>query len=237
MSNCKLIEDSLKAIGSEAYASHSMRFFKTGKGEYGEGDRFLGIRVPEIRKKVAQFRDTPLNEIEKLLSSPFHEIRLFGFLSLAYRYKRFDESGRKTLYEIYLKNRKFANNWDIVDTTAPNVIGAYLLDRDKTILYELARSKGLWDRRIAIISTFTFIKSGKFDDALSIAEILLSSPEDLIHKASGRMLREVGKRDLESEEKFLLKHYNRMPRTMLRYAIEKFDKEKRQRYLKGIVQL
>lgn len=223
----------LKRAGNADYAVHSKRFFKTGKGEYGEGDLFLGIRVPEIRKLVTRFRDVPAAEIEKCLSSPYHEVRLFGFLSLAYRFKKADAAIQKFLFDTYLRNKAYVNNWDIVDVTAPNVIGAYLLDRDKTLLYELARSQGLWDKRIAVIATFTFIKAGKFEDALNISEILLLSKEDLIHKAVGWMLREIGKRDLETEEIFLKNHYRTMPRTMLRYAIERFEEKKRQKYLKG----
>ncbi len=223
----------LKDKGNREYAEHSSRFFKTEKGEYGEGDLFLGIRVPEIRKAVSKFRDTPLEEIKILLSSPFHEVRLFGFLSLAYRYKRGKEPDRKLLFDTYIENKRFVNNWDIVDTTAPNIVGEHLVNRDKKLLYDLAVSPVLWDRRIAVISTFTFIKAGNFTDTLNISEILLKSPEDLIHKAVGWMLREVGNRDMEAEELFLKKHYGKMPRTMLRYAIEKFEEGKRQAYLKA----
>ena len=223
----------LKDAGNSDYARHSLRFFKTGKGEYGEGDLFLGIRVPEIRKLVKKYINLDLVEAEKLLSSEFHEIRLFGFLFLAARFKDGNDGEKKTIYELYLENKKWVNNWDIVDTTAPKVVGKYLLDKDKSILYDLSRSESLWERRIAILSTFAFIKSGFFKDTLRISEILLKDKEDLIHKAVGWMLREVGKRSAAVEEDFLQKYYPGMPRTMLRYAIERFDENRRQEYLKG----
>jgi 3-methyladenine DNA glycosylase AlkD len=221
----------LQSLADPVIAEHSQRFFKTGKGEYGEGDLFLGIRVPVIRKAVKKFKVVPLPSLKKLMKSEFHEIRLFALLSLVYQYERTDQ--KDEIYKIYLSHTKYINNWDLVDATAPNIVGDYLQDKDKSLLYKLAESELLWERRIAIMATFKFIRSGQFRDILLISEILLHDNHDLIHKAVGWMLREVGNRDQFVEEIFLKKHYKNMPRTMLRYAIEKFDEDKRQRYLKG----
>lgn len=225
------VEAALRNIAEPEIAEHSQRFFKTGKGEYAEGDQFLGIRVPNIRKVARRFKQLSLAEIEKLLHSNFHEERLCALIMMANRAKKAGPEEQKRLYNLYLKNTAYINNWDLVDTSAEHVVGRYLFSNDRSILYELAQSDELWERRIAIMSTFHFIKNNDFEDTLAIAELLLDDEHDLIHKASGWMLREVGNRDMDAEEKFLKKHVLQMPRTMLRYAIEKFPEEKRQQYL------
>ncbi len=207
------------------------RFFKTGKGDYGEGDVFLGISVPEQRKIAKKYPDLTLKEIQELLSSRIHEHRLTSLFVLINRYKKSEIAGKREIADFYLDNAKNANNWDLADLSAPNILGNYLLEKDKHILYKLAKSDNLWERRISIMSTFEFIKNNKFEDALKISEMLLYDKHDLIHKAVGWMLREIGKRDQAAEEKFLSKHHKKMPRTMLRYAIEKFDNSKREYYL------
>lgn len=210
------------------------RFFKTGKGEYGEGDVFLGIQVPDTRKVAKNYLELDDQEIRELLDSKIHEHRLAALLLLVEKYKKSDEKRKKKIVDFYLTNTDRINNWDLVDLSADKILGDYLFDKDdreKSILYTLARSKNLWERRIAIISTFAFIKQEKFEETFKVAEILLQDKHDLIHKAVGWMLREIGKRNQEEEEKFLRKHYKRMPRTMLRYAIERFDDKKRKFYL------
>lgn len=227
------IRQEIRALGDSAIAEHSQRFFKTGKGEYGEGDRFLGIRVPVIRKQVRKHREAPLKAIDKLLQSPWHEERLFAVLSMADRFRRGDKESRREIFDTYIEHRHYVNNWDLVDGSSHIIVGGWLESRNRKLLYRFARSKNLWERRIAIISTYQFIRNRDFDDTLAIAEILVNDEEDLIHKATGWMLREVGNRHLRTEEQFLKRHYKTMPRTMLRYAIEKFPENKRQAYLKG----
>jgi len=231
--NCKSIILFLKNLSNTEIAAHSQRYFKTGKGEYGHGDKFLGIRVPVLRKAVKQFQETPITEIRKLLKSEYHEVRLFSLLLSVHQFSKGDAVKREKIYKLYLKNTKYINNWDLVDSSAPYIVGAWLIDKDRSILTELAHSNLLWERRIAIMSTAYFIKNDQFNDTLKLSRILLNDSEDLIHKAVGWMLREVGNRDIGIEEKYLKKHYKKMPRTMLRYAIEKFSKERRQAYLKG----
>jgi len=209
------------------------RFFKTGPGQYGEGDIFYGIMVPVQRSLAKRYIDLSMNEIQKLLDSPVHEERLIGLMILVELVRKGDAKTKEIIFNFYHLNRRNINNWDLVDLTADRISGAYLFDKDKSLLFELAKSDDLWDRRIAIMSTFHFIKNHSFDVALSISTILLNDKHDLIHKAVGWMLREIGNRDLKTEEGFLLKHYKNMPRTMLRYAIEKFPENKRQAYLKG----
>ena len=208
------------------------RFFKTSKGEYGEGDIFLGIKVPEQRKVAKKYTNLTLGDLQKLLNSKVHEHRLTSLIILVTKYKKANESGRNEIIDFYLKNTKNINNWDLVDSSAPYILGDYLLEKDRTILYNLAKSDDLWEKRISILSTFRFIRNNDFNDALKISKIHLNDEHDLMHKAVGWMLREIGKRDQEKEEKFLEKHYKKMPRTMLRYAIEKFDEDKRRYYLK-----
>jgi len=228
MSSQEII-DHLKSLGDSARAEHSQRFFKTGKGEYAEGDIFLGIRVPVIRDAVKKFKDTPLSVAEQLLKSEYHEVRLFALILLVTHMKK--PENQEEIYQIYLRNSEYINNWDLVDTSAPHIVGKYLEDRDCKVLYELAKSDSLWERRIAMLATQHFIRKRQFEDALKISEILLHDDEDLIHKAVGWMLREIGKRDKSVEVEFLERYYQEMPRTMLRYAIEKFDENERQRYL------
>ena len=223
----------LRKAASKETASILQRFFKTGKGEYGEGDKFLGIKVPQIRKIAKRNNDLTFTEIQKALKSKFHEERLCALLILVGKYSTGDEKTKEKITNFYLANTKFINNWDLVDLTAPKILGKYLLNRDREILYTLSISESLWERRISILSTFEFIREKQFQDSLKIAKILLNDEHDLIHKAVGWMLREIGKRDLETEEKFLMKHYKTMPRTMLRYAIEKFPEKKRLAYLEG----
>jgi len=227
------IQKQIRRLGNKEYTARLRKYFKTGKGEYGEGDRFLGIQVPVLRKIAKKYRKISISQVSELVKSQFHEERLFSLLVLVEFFKRANDKDKKIIYTTYLTNTKFINNWDLVDASAGHIVGAYLLTRDKKPIYLLARSKNIWERRISIMSTSYFIKHNRFVDTLSIAEMLLGDEEDLIHKAVGWMLREIGKRDLELEERFLGKHYKSMPRTMLRYAIEKFPKEKRKIYLKG----
>ncbi|WP_345971892.1 DNA alkylation repair protein [Sulfurimonas diazotrophicus] len=229
------ISETLKNLGDPDIAEHSQRFFKTGEGEYGAGDRFLGVRVPVLRKQVAAFRAAPLPEVKKLLHSPYHEERLFALLLMVAKYERGDAAEKEAVYNCYMANTASINNWDLVDSSAPYIVGEYLIARDKAILYTFARSESLWERRIAIMATFYFIRKGRFDTALEIAELLLADTHDLIHKAVGWMLREVGNRDPDRERAFLASRYKSMPRTMLRYAIEKFPEPERKAYLKGEV--
>ena len=206
-------------------------FFKTGKGQYGEGDIFLGIPVPEQRKIAKKYTDLSLNDLQELLKSKIHEHRFTALLILISKYQKAGESVKEEIFHFILKNTENINNWDLVDLSAPRIVGDYLLNRERSILYKLAKSESLWERRISILSTFKFIDNSDFRDALNISELLLRDKHDLIHKAVGWALREIGKRDQNIEEQFLDTHYLYMPRTMLRYAIEKFDERKRKIYL------
>ena len=228
-----LLRKMLLDAADDKQAEILKRFFRTGKCQYGEGDDFLGIKVPVNRKIVKNNLDLNTNELGLLLRSKYHEERLAALFVIVEKYSRASETEKEEIFDFYMNNRKGINNWDLVDLSAPAVVGAYLYNKDKSVLFEFAKSRSLWDRRIAVISTFYFIKKGEFDVTLQIAEILLKDKHDLIHKAVGWMLREIGKRDLRTEESFLEKYYKVMPRTMLRYAIEKFPQRKRQRYLKG----
>jgi 3-methyladenine DNA glycosylase AlkD len=211
------------------------RFFKTGPGQYGEGDIFIGVKVPQTRAVAKQFHSAPIDEILSLLKSAVHEERLLALLLMVEEYSRGNDSIRKKINNSYLANTRYINNWDLVDLSAPQIVGGYLIDRDRSILRKLALSRSLWERRISIIATFHFIKNGDLSDTFEIAGILIDDTHDLIHKAVGWMLRETGKRDIKAEEEFLIPNYKRMPRTMLRYAIERFPEKKRQAYLKGTV--
>ena len=227
------IQRKLQELGSREKAKVLQRFFKTGPGEYGEGDVFVGVKVPELRKLAKEYQEITVKGVKQLLKSPIHEERLLALLILVRKYSKGNETEKKRIYELYLKNTQFINNWDLVDISSHHIIGAFLVDKSKEPLYSLAKSMNLWERRISIISTFYFIKHDKYAETLKISEILLMDEQDLIHKAVGWMLREIGKRHMPTEEKFLRKHYKRMPRTMLRYAIEKFPEDKRQGYLKS----
>ncbi len=223
----------IKQKANKQQAEILQRFFKTGPGEYGEGDIFYGLKVPVQRTVAHQFQNLPLNDLQILLKSKVHEERLIALLILVLKFKYADEAVREKLFKFYLKNSERINNWDLVDLSADKIVGAFLIDKDKSLLLKMAASSNLWERRIAMISTFYFIKNGIFEITFKVAELLLYDKHDLIHKAVGWMLREIGKRDLEPEEEFLKLHYKQMPRTMLRYAIERFPEAKRQAYLKG----
>lgn len=213
-------------------AEHLSYFFKTGKGQYGEGDLFLGIDVPDTRKMAKDYVHLNLNEISKILTNKYHEIRLAGLLILVNKYQKANKKEQKEIFDFYLKNYKSINNWDLVDLSAYHIVGDYLLDKDKNILEKLAKSKNLWQKRIAIISTFAFIQKGQGEWTFRIVKILMQDPNDLIHKACGWMLREVGKKVSDKElKKFLDEWGTKMPRTMLRYAIEKFEEKERLYYL------
>lgn len=215
-------------------AVHAQRFFKTGKGQYGEGDVFIGVTVPNTRKVAKQYKDLPLDEVQSLLDSDVHEKRLLGLLILTYKYPKATLQEQRLIYEFYLQNvyGGNVNNWDLVDASTPNIIGEYLADKPKDILYSLARSDNLWQKRVSILATFAFIKRGEPGDTLAIAELLLHDTHDLIHKAVGWMLREAGKRvDEKILTDFLDNHAHEMPRTMLRYAIERLSPVQKQHYM------
>ncbi len=233
MKATELIKE-LKSQSSEAKKRTNEWFFKTGKGEYGEGDKFLGLTVPQVRaiaKKV--FSEITLNETLEILHNEYHEARLLALIILVMKFERAKEvESRKEIFDLYLKNTKFINNWDLVDLSAHQIVGGYLADNPRDILYKLAKSSDLWEKRISIISTFHFIGLGESKDTLAISEILLNDKHDLIHKATGWMLREVGKKiDMEIIRGFLKKYHKTMPRTMLRYTIEHMDKEERLKWM------
>lgn len=214
------------------------RFFKTEKGEYGEGDLFLGIRMPYIRQVVKKYHCIlGFGDIKVLLGSQYHEERMLALLILVaqYKSKKTSQLTKDTIYNLYINNTIQINNWDLIDVTCPHIIGQHLLNNNRSILYNFARSESLWERRISIISTFAFINAGQYEDTLNIADILLNDSHDLIHKAVGWALRNVGIKDIDKELSFLENRYSKMPRTMLRYAIEKFDEPLRQKYLKGLI--
>ena len=222
----------LEAAGDPEKAAFHRRFFKTGPGEYGEGDRFRGIKVPVLRSLCREYQGLPASGVIALLRSPYHEDRLLALIILVRQFERGDADTKKRIYDLYLANTKYISNWDMVDCSAPTIVGAYLNERSRMPIHRLAKSKNLWERRIAALATCHFIRRGEFDDGLRVAKTLLNDHEDLIHKAVGWMLREIGSRDMAVEEKFLRLHCKTMPRTMLRYAIEKFPEAKRRRYLK-----
>ena len=226
------VRKELKSMADPGKAAILQRYFKTGLGQYGEGDIFIGVTVPQSRKVAKKFSQLQLVEVKTLLYSRIHEERLVALLILVWRYSSALSSReeKEEIVKFYLDNIKQVNNWDLVDLSAPNILGAHLIDRDRRLLYRLARSENVWERRIAILATYHFIRNGDFSDTLKIAEMLLQDRHDLIHKAAGWMLREVGKRDVASEEAFLEKHLGVMPRTMLRYAIERLPESKRRRY-------
>ena len=226
----QLLTNHLHSLANPRKAKDLQWFFKTGPGEYGEGDQFIGIVVPQLRLAVKMYWDTiDLADVQELLKSPIHEFRLVGLLILV---KKFSQSNQKEIYNFYLKNTQYINNWDLVDLSCHHIVGEYLLDKPRDILYKLANSPSLWERRISVISTFNFIVNHDFADSLKIAKILLNDKHDLIHKAVGWMLREIGKRDLPTLIRFLDEYTLKMSRTTLRYAIEKLPESQRQHYLK-----
>jgi len=231
----KEVRMKLKSLGSPQRAEMSKRYFKTGPGQYGEGDIFYGSSAAEMRGLAREYQLLAEDEILTLLRAPFHEERAVALLIFVRRFAKADPPTRKRIYELYLAHTAFINNWDLVDVSAPHVVGAYLFDKSRKPLYRLAGSTSLWERRISIVSTFYFIRQNDFSDTLALAQRLLSDKEDLMHKATGWMLREVGKRDGDTARRFLAEHYRRMPRTMLRYAIERFPETERQAYLKGLI--
>ena len=225
------IRNDLGQYKNSRKARDLQRFFKTGPGEYGEGDKFLGITVPMIRKTAKKYHDMELAEAETILKSPIHEERFLALVILVHKFRNSDEMGRKRIYRSYLTHTRYINSWDLVDTSAEHIVGAFLKDKSKRPLFRLAKSNSLWERRIAVMATFHFIKENHFHETLEIARRLLTDREDLIHKAVGWMLREIGKRDMSVEENFLRAHHQIMPRVMLRYAIEKFAEPKRKEYI------
>jgi 3-methyladenine DNA glycosylase AlkD len=228
------IRRELKSMAEPDKAAIMQRFFKTGPGQYGEGDIFIGVMVPQSRRVARKFCQLPLGEVRTLLYSHIHEERLVALLILAWSYSiSSSREKEEEIVKFYLDNIKQVNNWDLVDLSAPNILGAHLVDRDRRLLYRLATSENVWKRRIAIVATHRFIRNGDFSDTLKIAKMLLQDRHDLIHKAAGWMLREVGKRDAAAQEAFLEKHWSVMPRMMLRYAIERLPESKRCRYKKA----
>jgi 3-methyladenine DNA glycosylase AlkD len=227
------IRSRLQRLASRETAESLSWFFKTGPGEYGEGDVFIGIKVPPLRKVAREFDSAPSKVIKSLLRSKIHEERTLAVMILVRQFAAADEKGREPIYDFYLKHTRFINNWDLVDGSAPYIVGPFLWERDRSQLYTFAKSASLWERRIAIISTLYFIRQNDFTDALRISRLLLADKHDLIHKAVGWVLREIGKRNLQAEESFLKRHSHEMPRTTLRYAIERFPEARRRQYLLG----
>lgn len=235
MTSAADIKDELFASAIPGKREVLSRFFKTGEGEYGEGDLFIGVPVPAQRSIVKQYFPMDMDEIAILLSSEFHECRMTGLLFLVRLYEKSDEEQKKAVFSFYLSHTHYINNWDLVDLSAPQIVGNYLLNKksERKLLKQLAKSKSLWERRIAIVSTLTLIKKNVFIDTLEIAQLLSNDKEDLIHKATGWMLREVGKIDYETEFNYLKEHYKQMNRTTLRYAIERFDGKTKNQFLLG----
>ena len=228
------LSDLKKELAAEADPERARNlawFFKTGKGQYGHGDRFIGLTVPVARRIAHRYIDLPLADVEKLLASPIHEHRFVALEILVAQYER----GNELVFDFYLKHTKFVNNWDLVDTSAPYIVGQHLLTRPRKILYRLAKSKSLWERRIAIVSTMMFIRAGELDDTFAIARLLLADEHDLIHKAVGWMLRETGKHSAPALLHFLKQNYAALPRTTMRYAIERFPAAQRKRMLAGVL--
>ncbi|MCF8210035.1 MAG: DNA alkylation repair protein [Rhodoferax sp.] len=227
------VQGAALALANPEKAASLARYFKTEPGQYGEGDQFLGITVPRVRQLATQFRALTLADCQRLLQSPYNEERLLALLVLVQRYTKGDPATQQQVFELYLQQRARVNNWNLVDSSAPLIVGAHLLQRDRALLYNLIQSPSLWDRRIAVLATFAFIRGRDFSGTLALAERSLADPHDLMHKACGWMLREVGKRDQPVMETFLRRHHAEMPRTMLRYAIEKLAPALRRGYLAG----
>lgn len=222
----------LKVYADPGRARHSQKYFKSAAGEYGAGDRFLGVRVPDTRRVARNFKSLPLSDYTILITSPWHEVRFLALIVLVEQFKNADDGQQEKIYKVYMRHRSGVNNWDLVDTSAPSIAGGYFRTRPRQALHELSRSGNLWDRRIAVLACFRFIRDNDFPDALDIARQLIPDRHDLIHKAVGWMLREIGNRNRVVEETFLRQHCHSMPRTMLRYAIEKFPAPRRKRYLR-----
>ncbi len=229
--NLEFLYQELQHLHNPQKAKILSGFFKTGKGDYGEGDLFLGIPVPKQRTLSKKYSTLTFSDLEKLLSNKIHEHRFTALLILTSQYNKANDVKKEKIFQFYLKNIHSINNWDLVDLSAPLIVGNYLLHKDKKILYKLAQSQKLWERRIAIVSTLTFIRHNQFKDTLKISELLLKDTQDLLHKATGWMLREVGKKNEKTLEEFLNKHHHEMPRTMLRYTIERLTKEKKEYYM------
>ncbi len=226
------LKKELKQIADPVRAKHESGYFKTGKGQYGEGDIFLGIKTEYKRKLAKKYQGISLKDVRYLMTSKFHDYRFIALVILTNKYKKADDNLKKEIFNFYLNHTKYINNWDLVDISAHKIVGDYLLDKNRSVLYKLSKSKDLWEKRISAIATFRFINENDFKDSLKIAEILLKDEHDLIHKAVGWMLREIGKKDQKIEERFLNKYYQIMPRTMLRYSIERFSDSKRKFYMK-----
>ncbi len=236
MTNVQQIQNDLKKLVNPQKAEFLPGFFKALPGGYGEGDQFIGVSVPNQRKTAKKYyKNVSLHELQELVCDPVHEYRLTALFILVYKFEKSAEHEKKLLVDFYIKNMTYINNWDLVDSSADKILGAYLFDKENDLLYDLARSGNLWQQRIAMISTFFFIKRNHYADTLAIAKILLHHQHDLIHKAVGWMLREIGNRDFQTEYAFLKEHYQKMPRTMLRYAIERFEPELRKRFLNDLV--
>jgi len=225
------LKKDLNKLANKEQAQLLQRFFKTGKGQYGEGDIFLGIKVPDQRQVAKKYQNIELDKLQHLLDSKIHEYRLVALLILTYKFPK--AANKQEIINFYLNNTKNINNWDLVDLSASQILGNYLLDKPRDILYKLAKSNNLWEKRISIVSTYTFIKNNQLQDTIKLSEILLTDKHDLMHKAVGWMLRELGKKDQQILEQFIKQHYNNIPRTTLRYAIERFEETKRQQFLKG----
>ncbi|HOP05405.1 MAG TPA: DNA alkylation repair protein [Tenuifilaceae bacterium] len=237
MRTIDLLKKDLQSFNDKKRGTDLLKFFQVFPGGYGEGDKFIGVTVPNQRAVSKKYyKEISIHEIEELLSDEIHEYRLTATFMLVLKYqKEKDENKKQEFVDAYIGNLERINNWDLVDSSAHLILGPHLMDRDKSLLYDFAKSENLWVQRVSIIATFHFIRNGKYEDALRISEMLLNHKHDLIHKAVGWMVREIGNRDFDVEYNFLLKHYKKMPRTMLRYAIEKFPEELRQRFLKGEV--
>ena len=230
----KTITSELQALTNAEKREIFPRFFKAGKGEYGEGDRFLGVTVPNIRAIAKLHKDISIEEIRDLIQSEWHEVRLCALIIMVEKSKKKDEALRKELFNLYLSQTERINNWDLVDLSCRFIIGEYLLDKSRDILYQLAQSPLLWDNRIAIVSTYAFIRKGQLEDTYALSDLMMQHPHDLMHKAIGWMLREAGKRDSERLYDYVMSHRADMPRTMLRYAIEKFSPEERSILMKRV---
>lgn len=232
MSIISEIQKELESCSTPEKRDFLPRFFKTGKGQYGEGDKFLGVVVPDTRNIARKYKSISFDDVTLLLENEYHECRLCALLILIEQFKKSDEIGKKKITDFYLSKTRYINNWDLVDLSCRDILGEYLVDKDRAILYQLADSSLLWDQRIAVVSTFAFIKRGDLADIFSLSEKLMNHKHDLMHKAIGWMLREAGKKDLDALRGFLDKFHKIMPRTMLRYSIEKLSAEERTNYMK-----